>query len=102
MDRNFIGSHSARILQLMYFMLPAYLANMTPPFVRFWRGWNRPISRRWLGDHKTVIGFIGGMIVALAVAFCPMHSVSGTPGGSVRSWMPLMQRPNRDSMPRSL
>ena len=68
MDRNFIGSHLAHILQLMYFMLPAYLANMTPPFVRFWRGWNRPISRRWLGDHKTVVGFISGMIVALAVA----------------------------------
>ncbi len=53
----------------MYFMLPAYLANMTPPFVRFWKGWNRPISRRCLGDHKTVVGFISGMSVALAVVF---------------------------------
>jgi CDP-2,3-bis-(O-geranylgeranyl)-sn-glycerol synthase len=58
-----------RILQLMYLMLPAYLANMAPPFTRYWPGWNRPISRRWLGDHKTVIGFCAGLAVALAVTF---------------------------------
>ena len=68
-DQNLIRLHVTHIVQLMYFMLPAYLANMTPPFVRFWKGWNRPISRRWLGDHKTVVGFISGMIVALAVVF---------------------------------
>src|ERR1019366_3067994 len=39
------------------------------PFVRYWRGWNRPISRRWLGDHKSVVGFCSGLIVALAVTF---------------------------------
>jgi len=48
------------VLQLIYLMLPAYLANMAPPFTRFWPGWNRPISRRWLGDHKTVVGFAQG------------------------------------------
>lgn len=68
-DRNLVWSYLSHILQLTYFMLPAYLANMTPPFVRFWKGWNRQISRRWLGDHKTVVGFIGGIIVALAVVF---------------------------------
>ncbi len=68
-ERKLVCSHVAHIMQLMYFMLPAYLANMTPPFVRFWKGWNRPISRRWLGDHKTVVGFISGIIVALAVVF---------------------------------
>ncbi len=50
-------------------MLPAYLANMAPPFTRFWRGWNRPISRRWLGAHKTVVGFCIGVWVALTVTF---------------------------------
>src|ERR1700687_2831286 len=40
------------LFPLMYLMLPAYLANMAPPFTRFWRGWNRPISRKWLGEHK--------------------------------------------------
>ena len=39
------------------------------PFVRYWRGWNRPISRRWLGDHKSVVGSCSGLIVALAVTF---------------------------------
>jgi hypothetical protein len=36
------------LLQLLYFMLPAYLANMSPPFVRRWHGWNRPINVRLL------------------------------------------------------
>jgi len=56
------------LYQLVYFMLPAYLANMAPPFTRFWKGWNRPISRRWLGSHKTVLGFGLGVAVALATA----------------------------------
>jgi CDP-2,3-bis-(O-geranylgeranyl)-sn-glycerol synthase len=53
------------ILQLAYLMAPAYLANMAPPFVRFWKGWNRPISERWLGSHKTIVGFLLGVIVGL-------------------------------------
>ena len=53
------------LLQLAYFMLPAYCANMAPPFVRFWRGWNRPISRRFLGDHKTVVGFVAGIAAGM-------------------------------------
>ena len=57
------------VLQLVYLMLPAYLANMAPPFTRFWPGWNRPISRRWLGDHKSVVGFCAGLVVAFLVAF---------------------------------
>src|ERR1019366_6021887 len=38
-------------------------------FVRYWRGWNRPISRKWLGEHKTVMGFCSGLIIAVAVTF---------------------------------
>lgn len=53
------------VAQLLYFVLPAYIANMAPPFVKYWRGWNRPISRRWLGEHKTVVGFIFGILAAL-------------------------------------
>lgn len=68
-DWNTIPSQAFHLIQLMYFMLPAYLANMTPPFARFWKGWNRPISQRWLGDHKTVVGFFSGVIVALVVTF---------------------------------
>ena len=54
-----------RVAQLAYLMLPAYLANMAPPFVRYWRGWNPPISRHWLGDHKTLLGFGLGVLVAI-------------------------------------
>ena len=58
-----------RIAQLMYFMLPVYLANMAPPFMRFWPWWNPPISRRWLGDHKTLLGFGLGIVVAVLTTF---------------------------------
>lgn len=58
-----------RVVQLLYFMAPAYAANMAPPFVRYWRGWNRPISRRWLGTHKTVVGFGLGVVAAVVATF---------------------------------
>lgn len=58
-----------RIVQLAYLMLPIYLANMAAPFARHWGGWNRPISRRWLGSHKTVLGFALGVAAAVAVVF---------------------------------
>jgi CDP-2,3-bis-(O-geranylgeranyl)-sn-glycerol synthase len=53
----------------MYFMAPAYVANMSAPLVKYWRGWNRPISARWLGSNKTVVGFAMGGVGALATAF---------------------------------
>ena len=58
---------ATRLLDLLYLMLPAYLANMAPPFTRFWKGWNRPISARRLGGHKTVVGFAAGVATALLV-----------------------------------
>jgi CDP-2,3-bis-(O-geranylgeranyl)-sn-glycerol synthase len=58
-----------RLAQLFYLMLPVYFANMAPPFVKYWSGWNRPISRRWLGDHKTVVGFLLGVAVATVITF---------------------------------
>lgn len=54
-----------RIVELVYLMLPIYLANMAPPFVKYWRGWNRPINERWLGSHKTVLGFTFGIAAAI-------------------------------------
>jgi CDP-2,3-bis-(O-geranylgeranyl)-sn-glycerol synthase len=57
------------VVQLLYFMAPAYAANMAPPFVRYWTGWNRPISRRRLGAHKTVLGFGLGVLAAVTVTF---------------------------------
>jgi CDP-2,3-bis-(O-geranylgeranyl)-sn-glycerol synthase len=42
---------------------------MAPPFLKYWRGWNPPIARRWLGSHKTVLGFGAGIGVAVLVAW---------------------------------
>jgi len=57
----------SRIARLVYFMAPAYVANMAPPLIRYWRGWNRPISVRSLGGHKTVVGFGAGVLAAVVV-----------------------------------
>ena len=76
---------SARLLELAYLMLPAYLANMAPPFVKYWRGWNRPISGRWLGDHKTVVGFVSGVAVGVLTAYLQCHL------GGLRSFYPSAQ-----------
>lgn len=65
-----IGQTMYRIAQLLYLMLPIYLANMAPPWVRFWRGWNRPIHERLLGSHKTVMGVIFALTAALLTTFC--------------------------------
>ncbi|HEU4664710.1 MAG TPA: CDP-archaeol synthase [Dokdonella sp.] len=59
----------AHLLELVYFMAPAYGANMAPPLVKFWRGWNRPIHEPWFGAHKTVLGFCVGVAAAVAAAF---------------------------------
>lgn len=58
-----------KFLGLLYLMLPVYLANMAPPFVKFWHGWNPPLNRRWLGDHKTVLGFALGVAVAVGTTY---------------------------------
>jgi CDP-2,3-bis-(O-geranylgeranyl)-sn-glycerol synthase len=65
------------LLQLLYFMLPAYAANMAPPFVRYWPGWNRPINVRLLGAHKTVLGFALGVSVGLLAT--ALQSAFATP-----------------------
>jgi CDP-2,3-bis-(O-geranylgeranyl)-sn-glycerol synthase len=57
-----------KLLQLLYFMAPAYAANMAPPFARFWKGWNRPIHAPTLGHHKTVVGFALGVFAAVVTA----------------------------------
>src|SRR5580765_5167512 len=60
---------ASRLVELVYLMLPAYLAIMAPPFVKYWPGWNRPISRRWLGERKTVIGFAFGVLAGVIAAY---------------------------------
>ena len=50
-------------------MVPCYAANMAPPFVRYWHGWNRPIDAIGLGNHKTIVGFALGIVAALVAAY---------------------------------
>jgi CDP-2,3-bis-(O-geranylgeranyl)-sn-glycerol synthase len=78
-----------RVLQLIYFMLPAYAANMAPPFTKYWKGSNPPIARRWLGAHKTVLGFASGVGAAVVVTF--VQSRIGWSGSMARyeSWLEL-------------
>ena len=63
------------ILSLVYFMLPAYFANMMPVICKnIFNFLNKPIDfgASWkgkviLGNHKTVRGFIVGIIAAIVV-----------------------------------
>jgi CDP-2,3-bis-(O-geranylgeranyl)-sn-glycerol synthase len=71
-----------RLFNLLLLMLPAYVANMAPPFVRFWPGWNRPINERWLGAHKTVIGFMAGILAAIVTTYLQARIQARTGVGS--------------------
>lgn len=68
------GSLLRRGLEMLYFMAPAYVANMSPPLVKYWKGWNRPLSPRWLGSHKTVVGFAAGVLGAI-VTVLAQHAI---------------------------
>lgn len=83
---------AVRAGQLLYFMAPAYVANMLPPFLAHWRGWNPPISRRWLGSHKTVLGGLAGVLGAVATTF--VQSQIGWGGGVEvdRGWLEIGAR----------
>ena len=59
----------SRILELLYLMLPVYMANMAPPFTKYWPWWNRPINEKRLGAHKTVVGFAFGIAAGIVTAF---------------------------------
>lgn len=60
-------------LQLIYYFIPAYLANGSPPILAklpFLRKWNAPVDygrtwrgRRILGSHKTWRGVLGGVLL---------------------------------------
>lgn len=59
------------LLQILYLFIPAYVANMTPVFVKKINFLNKPVDlgRTWnglriLGDHKTYRGFFFGTLSA--------------------------------------
>lgn len=70
-------------------MVPAYTANMTPPFVKYWKGWNPPISRRQLGDHKTVLGFALGVCAAVVATFIQARMAWEGSIVAYEQWLPL-------------
>ncbi len=60
------------IIKLIYFMLPAYFANMAPVFGRFiFKKFNTPIDfgTNVLGKNKTWKGLILGIIAAIIISF---------------------------------
>ena len=57
------------ILQAFWLFLPAALANMTPVFLRELKLLHFPIHKELLGHHKTVKGFIFGVIVAIIAVY---------------------------------
>lgn len=70
-------------IKSVYLMLPAYVANMMPVFVKnfgIFKFLDKPIDlnkklgkERIFGSHKTFRGFITGIVSAIAVAFFQYH-----------------------------
>lgn len=65
------------IAQLVYFMLPAYFANMTPVFSKKINILNKPIWKQGLGANKTWRGMILGIITATIVAVIQSKIIIG-------------------------
>ena len=73
------------VLQILYFFLPAYLANATPVLIRPWFSFLAiPIDggktfrgKRYLGDHKTWRGLLAGIVVG-TIAYELQRLVSET------------------------
>ena len=67
--------HAQAVLQILYFFLPAYLANMSPVLVGHrLEALATPIDggksfrgKRILGDHKTWRGLVAGVVVGMVV-----------------------------------
>lgn len=76
------------ILQSLYFMLPAYLANMMPTLFKWIPLGGFPIHERFFGSHKTYRGiFVGVLGGILALWFQTMinpklHAIELLPYGS--------------------
>jgi len=57
------------IIQLIYFLLPAYLANMTPPLLKKINFLNYPIHEKLLGNHKTYRGLVFAVITGMLIFY---------------------------------
>ena len=57
------------MIELIYFILPAYLANMAPPLLKKVNFLNYPINEKLLGSHKTYRGLIFAVIVGMLIFY---------------------------------
>ena len=57
------------MIELIYFILPAYLANMAPPLLKKVNFLNYPIHEKLLGSHKTYRGLIFAVIVGMLIFY---------------------------------
>lgn len=57
------------MIELIYFMLPAYFANMAPPLLNKINFLNYPIHEKLLGSHKTYRGLIFAVIVGMLMFY---------------------------------
>lgn len=75
------------ILQAIYLMLPAYVANMSPVFLRQLSFLGGPVDfghslggRRIFGDHKTIRGVVSGVIFGIIIVWLQKYfSSAGAP-----------------------
>lgn len=63
------------LLELIYFMLPCYIANMAPVFAR--RRGQHPIWLKGLGSHKTLEGFIAGIFAGTFIGLLQGNLLAG-------------------------
>lgn len=67
------------LLIALYFILPAYVANMFPVILGALKfPFGQPISEKWLGSHKTWRGFYAGYLGALLVLLFQQYVASET------------------------
>ena len=71
-----MGDFLSFLLSCFYFMLPAYFANMAPVIVKRINLFNFPVdfgkkldNKPILGSHKTLRGFVFGIIFAVIIAY---------------------------------
>jgi CDP-2,3-bis-(O-geranylgeranyl)-sn-glycerol synthase len=74
---------------LVYVMAPAYIANMAAALAKFWPWWNRPISRRWFGDHKTIVGFLFGVAAGTVTSYLQSRIPWSPRGLEPADWVAL-------------
>ena len=62
------------ILEIVWFLLPAYFANMAPVFANaIFHNKGKPINVALFGSHKTYRGFLAGIIAAVLIIYIQLY-----------------------------